>query len=290
MSTDHDQARRATGEISPSDRASGTGTDGKKAGKSGGKTLGKTSGAARVGLATSRPPGRWQHRTRPPRPRGLLVLAVLLVVGFGLTTAYMVTRAGDRVSALALGAPVAKGQILERADLVSQAVSGIPGAVEVASVNEVVGQTATVDLLAGQVLTADMLTSVPIPARGQAAVGLALDPTRVPSAGLAPGDVVDVIAVPNIQSANGANAAGRVGLDRPTVLARGASVYAVQGAAVEAGQVLLTLVVDQSESKRVAAYSTSGRVAVVEVAATAVTTGTASGAAAGSAVDGAEVD
>ncbi|MGB3763199.1 MAG: SAF domain-containing protein, partial [Ornithinimicrobium sp.] len=256
------------GEVAPNPPAEVT-TSGSRSGVSRERrsTRSRDKAGQRSGLPssqTSRSGGRWQGR---PRPRGLLVLAVLLVVGFGLATAYMVTRAGDRVSVLALGAPVAEGQVLQRSDLVSQAVSGVPGAVEVSRVNELVGQTATVDLLAGQVLTADMFTTEATPARGEAAVGLALDPTRVPTAGLEAGDLVDVIAVPASQG-EAAAAPGdgtraqkpRGTLNRPTVLARGASVFSVQGAAVESGQVLLTVVVDEVDSTRVAAYSTSGRI------------------------------
>ncbi len=262
MSTQHahDRGRRTTGETPPA----GSRTETDRAGSS--QTR---SGRAGATLAVSRKPSRG-HIRRPPA-RGLIVLGVLLVIGFGLATAYLVTRAGDRVSVLAIRDPIAKGQTIESADLVSQAVSGVPGALAVADVEVVVGKTATVDLLAGQVLSGAMVTSAATPAEGQASVGLALDPTRVPSAGLAPGDVVDVIAVPGGESAD---ATGR-SLNRPTVLARVALVFAVQGAATGAGQVLLTLVVQESEATPVAAYSTSGRVAVVEVAATATATVTA---------------
>lgn len=198
-----------------------------------------------------------------PRSRSLLVLAALLVLGFALATAYLVTRAGDEVSVLSVGTPISKGHVIERADLVSVAVSGIDGAVPVEATDDVVGKTATVDLVEGQVLTEDMVTSTPTPATGQSTVGLALDPTRVPSSGLDPGDIVDVIAVPNTETSGG----GRATLANPTVLARAATVYAVQGLATDGGKVLLTVVVDTREAGSVAAYSTSNRVAVVEVAA-----------------------
>ena len=198
-----------------------------------------------------------------PRSRSLLVLAALLVLGFALATAYLVTRAGDKVSVLSVGTPISKGHMIERADLISVAVSGIDGAVPVEATDDVVGKTAAVDLVKGQVLTEDMVTSTPTPATGQSTVGLALDPTRVPSSGLDTGDVVDVIAVSSSDTGGG----GRAILANPTVLARAATVYAVQGLATDGGKVLLTVVVDTREAGPVAAYSTSDRVAVVEVAA-----------------------
>ena len=210
-----------------------------------------------------------------PRSRSLVLLAALLVLGFALATAYLVTRAGEKVSVLGVGTPIAKGHVIERVDLVSLAVSGIDSAVPVAQTDDIVGKTATVDLVRGQVLTREMFTTVLTPATGQSTVGLALDPTRVPSSGLDPGDLVDVIAVPNGETGGGGGAqrgvrgqgAQSATLNSPTVLARDATVYAVRGLATDGGKVLLTVVVSSREAGPVAAYSTSDRVAVVEVAA-----------------------
>ena len=96
---------------------------------------------------TSRAPGA---RGRPRSP-GLLSLAALLVLGFALATAYLVTRAGDKVSVLSVGTPITKGHVIERQDLVSLSVAGISGAVPVERANDIVGKTATVDLVRGQV-------------------------------------------------------------------------------------------------------------------------------------------
>lgn len=223
---------------------------------------GRTTKPASGGILDGRTSRMRAGRGRP-RSRSLLVLAALLVLGFALATAYLVTRAGDKVSVLSVGTSISKGHVIERGDLVSVAVSGIAGAVPVAATDEIVGKTATVDLVKGQVLTEEMVTTTPTPATGQSTVGLALDPTRVPSSGLDTGDIVDVIAVPNSETGGG----GRATLARPTVLARAATVYAVQGLATDGGKVLLTVVVDTREAGPVAAYSTSNRVAVVEVAA-----------------------
>lgn len=223
---------------------------------------GRTTKPASGGILDGRTSRMRAGRGRP-RSRSLLVLAALLVLGFALATAYLVTRAGDKVSVLSVGTSISKGHVIERGDLVSVAVSGIAGAVPVAATDEIVGKTATVDLVKGQVLTEEMVTTTPTPATGQSTVGLALDPTRVPSSGLDTGDIVDVIAVPNSETGGG----GRATLARPTVLARAATVYAVQGLATDGGKVLLTVIVDTREAGPVAAYSTSNRVAVVEVAA-----------------------
>jgi hypothetical protein len=205
--------------------------------------------------------GRQAPRTRS---WGLVVLAALLVVGTGLAVAAWGLRVGDKESVLAVGQPIAKGQVIDRDDLVSTSVAGFDAAIPVAELDSVVGKTASVDLVQGQVLTSDMFTSSPVPAAGESVIGLALDPTRVPGAGLDPGDVVDVVAVPGGDGAQADPAA----LDAPEVLAAAAEVYEVGGASTAGGQVLVTLVVAAEDAARIAAYSTQNRVAVVETAPT----------------------
>lgn len=204
------------------------------------------------------------------RSWGLVTVAALSVLGTGLAVAAWGLHAGQKESVLALGEPVSKGQVIARDDLVTTSVSGVSGAIPLSEINTVVNQTAAVDLVEGQILTSQMFAASAVPASGEATVGLALDPARVPGAGLDPGDVVDVIAVPGGDTAQKDPAV----LDTPEVLAADASVYSVEGAATAGGQVLVTLVVDAADAARISAYSTQNRVAVVETApAGAETTG-----------------
>ncbi len=220
----------------------------------------KTGGSSSSLLAGRRVDDR-SLRTKTRRS-GLISAAVLLVVVCGLGGALLLSQAGDKTAVLSIGEPVAKGEVVERGDLVSTEVAGVSGAIPAAEANTVVGKTAAVDLVAGQVLNGDMVTSNPIPGKGSATVGLSLDPTRVPSSGLKPGSVVNVVAVPN-----GENGAPVEELDAPQLLAERAEVYAVDGASTEGGGLLVTLVVDQGDAARIAAYSTSNRVALVETSA-----------------------
>ena len=197
-------------------------------------------------------------RTRSKRT-GLVVAAALMVIVFGLGFALLLTQAGEKTSVLTIREPVSKGQVVERENLVSKQVAGVAGAIETADAGTVIGKTAAVGLVAGQILNRDMITGDPVPGKGKATVGLSLDPSRVPSAGLKPGSVVNVVAVPDGESGGPADA-----LNAPPLLAAAAEVYSVDGAAKEGGGLLVTLIVDASESARLAAYSTSNRVAVVE--------------------------
>jgi hypothetical protein len=207
-----------------------------------------------------------------PRNRswGLVVLAALLVVGTGLAVLAWGLSAGERAQVLAIsstGSGVAKGQVIGRGDLVSVSVAGIDDAIAVDEIDAVVGKTAAVDLVPGQVIIRSLVTDAPVPGDGEAVVGLALEPNRVPGEGLRPGDEVDVIAIPSSQGAAGGADADGV-LDEPLVLTSGALVYAVAGDTVAGGQVLVTVVVDAGDARRVAAYSTQNRVALIEVAPT----------------------
>jgi hypothetical protein len=197
-----------------------------------------------------------------PRRKGLLGLAGLLVVGSGLAGAVLFDRASGTVEVLAVRDGVARGHILSEGDLVARNVAGIGGVYTVDEAGSVIGSTAVVDLVPGQVLTGAMLTTAPVPAAGDAVVGLDLDPSGVPAAGLNAGDLVSVIAVPGGENAATDDAA----LDAPRVLAERARVYEVAGSATEGGGVSVTVVVAESAAARVAAYSTAGRVAVVETA------------------------
>ena len=213
-----------------------------------------------------------------------MTLAALLVVGLGLAVAAWGLRAGEKDSVLAVRTPIAKGHQIDRADLVSTSVAGVAGAIPVVDVGAVVGKTTTVDLVSGQVLTAAMVTDAPVPSTGEAVVGLALDPTRVPGAGLQAGDVVTVIAIPDGQT-DGADGSATASLDEPEVLAEQAQVFEVSGETVGGSQLLVTLVVADKDAARVAAYSTQNRVAVIEAAPTEAATSAASESSDGAGAD-----
>lgn len=201
-------------------------------------------------------------RRGPKRSAGLVTLAALLVVGFGLATGIVVSRAGDKVPVVTVAADVPKGHLIERGDLTSQAVSGIAGAIAAEHLEQVVGSTAAVDLVAGQVLVDGMVTDAVLPAAGDSLVGFALDASRVPAVGLATGDLVRVVAVPAGQASGDVDT---VNLDTPPVLTQDAVVHSIRGAS-DGGAIELTLVVAEKDANRVAAYGTAGRVVLVEIA------------------------
>lgn len=198
-------------------------------------------------------------RTKSRRP-GLVSVAALLTIGCGLAFAVLLSQAGNRTEVLAIGHPVAKGQLVERTNLVTRQVAGVIGAIPTDQASKIIGKTASVDLVEGQILTAPMVTSDPVPGKGRALVGLALDPTQVPTDGLKPGDQIRVIAVP------GDNGGG-AGLDAPPALSDNATIYSVGGGATDGGSIAVTVIVDSVDAGKIAAYSTSKRVAIVGISA-----------------------
>lgn len=201
-------------------------------------------------------------RTRQRRT-GLLTVAALLIIGSALAGGLVFARAANTVEVLAIREAVPKGHEITRDNIIARNVSGVPDTIPATSIHATVGKVASVDLVAGQLLTSKLVTNTPVPGPGQALVGLNLDPARVPNSGLSAGDVVNIVAVP----AGGSQSDSESQLDAPPFLSRGSTIYDVKGSSTEGGAVLVTVVVNEDDSPRVAAYSTAGRVALVRTSA-----------------------
>jgi len=219
-----------------------------------GETL--VRGNGRVAGAPSRIP----LPTRQRRP-GLIALAVLLIVGFALAGALLVSRVAAKTEVLVAARPVPAGHVITRDDLGTASAAGSLRAIAVSDVATVVGQTAAVALVPGQLLNRDMLTAVPVPAPGEAMIGLSLEPGQLPADGLGPGDRVQVVAIP---SGRDPAAAAALASD-PRVLAEAAEVYAARPDAANGGNTLVTLVVPADAGPRLAVYGAAGRAGLVKV-------------------------
>ena len=206
--------------------------------------------------ATQRPMSLGHELPRVPRRYGQWAGAVLFVVMAVLLAGWFWQQKSDQRAVLAIAEPVPAGSVITAKDLEIIEVSGVKGAIPSADSDTVIGSTAAVGLVDGQILTRDMVTADPLPGPGERVVGLQLEATRAP-AGLAPGDVVVVIAVP---PEGDPSTPGN--LDNPTVLAPSATV--ASAAAIEGAGTRLTLVVPEPVAERVTAYVAAGRVALVQ--------------------------
>ncbi|GLW96135.1 hypothetical protein [Microtetraspora sp. NBRC 16547] len=190
----------------------------------------------------------------PPRERkpALAALAVLLILGGALTTTLLVLRSGDRVSAVGIVQQVGAGQLIpasaiKEVQIADTGIDYVPWRYR----NEVETTYAAVTLLPGTLLTSTMVTKASDElGPGKAIVGLALKAGQAP-VGMTKGDVVQVIYVP----------AGGKGSAQQRVLAPNARVHSV-GAPGRSGSGLVSVVVDASISPAVAAYASSGEIAL----------------------------
>jgi hypothetical protein len=121
----------------------------------------------------------------------------LIATGAGLAVTSTLA-AGHRVRVLAIGQPVAAGDIITDADLATARVASDPHLAPISASRRtsVVGMHAAVDLRPGTLLTQADLTSEAIPGPGQAIVGAALKPGQLPALPLARGDQVLVTGTP----------------------------------------------------------------------------------------------
>lgn len=196
--------------------------------------------------------------TRSRRP-GLIAAAVLLIVGFALAGALLVSNAGGTTQVLVAARPVPAGQVITTADLTAAPVSGSVRAISAADLNTLVGQTAAVGLVQGQLLNRDMLTGAAVPAPGESLVGLALRPGQLPADGLGVGDRVQAIVVA---------AVGDAGVQPETtvrVLATG-EVFALRPDPASASDTLVTLVVPADAAGRIATHGATGQVGLIKIA------------------------
>ena len=179
----------------------------------------------------------------------MFLLVTVLIAG------WLWQQKSDLEEVWAVSVAVPAGSVIEREDLATLQVAGVD-AIPVSELDRIVGSTAAVGLVPGQVLNHDMLSADPIPGPGERVVGVELDATRVPG-GLAPGDVVTILAVPPTGDPSMPDE-----LESPRTLAEEATV--LSAVKIEGAGTQLTLVVSEEQANLVAAFGAAGRVALVQ--------------------------
>ncbi|MGH3244382.1 MAG: hypothetical protein ACRDNL_28680 [Spirillospora sp.] len=146
---------------------------------------GGAAGLGRTGLGTS----GGQRLPASPRERkpALAALALLLILGGALASAYLVMASGERVSAIRIAQPVAAGQAIPVGALEEVQVgdTGIQY-LDWSERAKVTRHIAAVPLVKGALLTNSMISPADAPSSGRLIVGLALKAGQFPSGG---GDV-----------------------------------------------------------------------------------------------------
>lgn len=197
----------------------------------------------------SPPPVSVRRQRRPV----LIGLAVALIVIGALGAGAFVVSAGQKVAVLAVAQPVARGQVIERADLVTANVAVDPALspVPAGQLEDIVGQRAALDLARGSLLTREGVTDAPRPGPGQSLVGVALQPGQLPAEPLLPGDRVRLV----VSGEDAGDAPGSVSVTE-------AEVVSVTGPD-EAGVTTVDVVTSVAEGPPLAARVATGRVVLV---------------------------
>jgi hypothetical protein len=202
--------------------------------------------------------GPGQRLPVPPRERkpALAALAVLLILGGALTSAYLVMASGQRVSAIRVGQPVAAGRQIPL-DALQEVQIGNTGIDFIAWSERarVARAYAAVPLVPGELLTNQMVTTDTAAAQGRVTLGLALKPGQLPSQPLANGDHVAVYAV----GAEGGNVTGG------TLLANDAIVQDVRKlgeGTLESNQTRISLAVPPEQAPALAQAASAGAAVV----------------------------
>jgi hypothetical protein len=148
--------------------------------------------------ADGKKPASRLRGTKRRRNVPYLLLGVLLVLTCTSTFLLVSLNSGNRRSVLALGRPVAIGQVLTARDLKQVTVAIDDPEVSVVDANQavsVVGKTLSASLPAGALLTPDAVGGVGVPPTGQAIAALLLKAGQFPVE-VSPGAHVSVVFVP----------------------------------------------------------------------------------------------
>jgi Flp pilus assembly protein CpaB len=217
------------------------------------------SGAVRGAPLSARAPERLPAPPRERRP-ALVTLGVLLIAGGALAAGLLALQLDERRPALVAARDIAAGEQIT-ADALTEAPVAADGVelIPAAAVDQVIGTYALSAIPARRLLDTSMLARSGFLAAGQAAVGMAVPPGRLPAEGLQSGDRVSVVSVPEG--------------GQPTEVTGDAVVSAVgapnsgdgrlpTGPGGE-GSELVTLVVPRSEATDVAAAAVEGSFSLV---------------------------
>jgi SAF domain len=142
--------------------------------------------------------------TGPRRPRNTIwMIAGAALVGVsGVAAASMWSSLSDRVNVLVASEPIADGQIITEADLMSVSIAAAPGVTAMSPDQraDLVGQIATGPIGAGSIVNPAQFMAADAENQPQVIVGAALEPGQYPRAGLLPGDAVKVIETTEARS------------------------------------------------------------------------------------------
>lgn len=206
------------------------------------------------------PPAQLRRLPRRRRP-GMIALAVVLVGVGVLGSAALYVRENHQVQVLMVIEPVPAGSVITSADIGTASVAAGPGIslIPARQLAQVTGLVAATSLRPGTLLAPSELTTAEPPGPGQVLVPVAVRPSALPAAGLAPGDRVLVVATPATPGANGSGGSGAPILIKPV----SALVLEVSAGPDQDGLDVVDLLVPSQYGIPVAQQSATGEIALI---------------------------
>jgi hypothetical protein len=188
---------------------------------------------------------------------------IALILLAGLAAVFVWRQFVQPHAYLAVNVSVPVGQKITSADLIVVRINDAPGLqpIPASDASRVVGKTAVITLLPGTLLVNGDITSQAVPAVGQQLIGLGLSVDQLPSQPIKPGTKVLLVETPDssvVSSAAGSSAAAD-DQNYP------ATVNHV-GAADKQNNVVVDVLVDQSDGPTIAALADANRIYLIVVA------------------------
>jgi flagella basal body P-ring formation protein FlgA len=194
------------------------------------------------------------HQRRPWQ----IGLGVALVLVCAAVAGAVFQTSAKKVSILVAAKSLPAGTVLTTRDLATASIpaSGDITAMAATGSAVVVGQQLDTPVYPGQVLVRQMLAATPQLASGEQVVGVLLKGDQMPSVALVAGDVVQVVAVPQV--GQGSTIGGTIG----NTLVPSATVFAVGPAPGNQTQYLasVSLEIPGSEAAQVTSYAAADQI------------------------------
>lgn len=208
-------------------------------------------------LSGAPPPPAAQGLAPPPRLRrrpALIAGAVVSICLGALLAAWAWSSTTDTQEVLAARDTIERGAVITSDDIARVRISSDPALAPLpaSAYDDLLGRFAALDISAGGLLTAESITTDPMPPEGMSVVGVALTSAQVPSLALRSGDRVRVVVTPGEGSET--VAATPVFSDAEVVGSRTDELT---------GELLVDLMIPQSEATTLAARVSTGNVALV---------------------------
>lgn len=192
---------------------------------------------------------------RPQRRPRMMALGAALVVVAGLGGVTLAQNLSDSYQVVAVGRDVPRGEAITAQDLISVEIpNGSTGldTIPASQASSLVGKLATSDLHAGTTLSPDSVASTLGVQSGQALVGVALSPSKVPASTLESGDSVTLVQVAD---------AGSASIENPETW--DGTVVAVHTSSADSSVQIVDVQVAEDSAAQVASLASSDQIALI---------------------------